>query len=464
MTSSATRDAELGRASASQRVSLAAEEADGADDHTVSPIDVEDKTRRRYLLRRFWCDARGFWWQRGPSWAWVLSGLTLLTVLANLGVLYGMNIWNRALFDGLERHDTSRVFFLSLIYLPIMVISVFLSVMLVYERMTLQRSWRAWLSDYLIDRWLASGRYYHLNLVSGDHQNPEFRIADDVRVATESPVDFVVGVTSAALSAVTFIAVLWTIGGTLDLRVGAYHLSIPGFLVIAAVVYAFIASGAIMLIGHRFVLVSEMKNQSEAEYRYILTRLRENGESIALIRGEEEERAGVDRSFQKVLSAWRALCFQHMKTTIVSQGSGYIAPVLPILLCAPKYLDGSLTLGQVMQAASAFTIATPGVCACFSSRPGYRRAGRGDCGTRSFESGQAHGQNSSERGQDHADQRRTSPRIGILSRSENYLGATPWHHPARQRYSPCAQIGTEGGSVEVVRGESARAPAADAVA
>jgi vitamin B12/bleomycin/antimicrobial peptide transport system ATP-binding/permease protein len=88
----------------------------------------------------------------------------------------------------------------------------------------------------------------------------------------------------------------------------------------------------------------------------VITRLRENGESIALIRGEEEERAGVARAMAKVLSAWRHIAFQNMKTTSVSQTSGYIAPVLPIILCAPKFLEGSMTLGEVMQAASAFTI------------------------------------------------------------------------------------------------------------
>jgi vitamin B12/bleomycin/antimicrobial peptide transport system ATP-binding/permease protein len=317
---------------------------------------VEANTRRRYLLRRFWRDARGFWGPRGSGSAWVLSGLTLLTVLANLAALYGMNVWNRALFDGLERHEASRVLFLSLIYLPIMVASVFFNVMQVYGRMTLQRRWRAWLNNHLVGRWLTGGRYYHLNLVSGDHQNPESRIADDLRVATESPVDFVTGVASAALSAITFVVVLWTIGGALEFSVSGYHFGIPGFLVIGAVVYALLASGSIVLIGRQFVSASETKNHTEAEYRYVLTRLRENGESIALIGGEDEERAGVDRSLKKVLSAWRDICFQYIKTTIVSQSSGYIASVLPIILCAPKYLDGSLTLGQVMQAASAFTI------------------------------------------------------------------------------------------------------------
>ena len=317
---------------------------------------AEINSQRRYLLRRFWRGALGFWGKKGALSAWALSSLILLTVLANLGALYGMNVWNRALFDGLETHNSQSVLFLSLIYFPIMLASVFFSVMQVYGRLTLQRRWRAWFNDHLVERWLASGRYYHLNLVSGDHQNPEFRIADDVRVATESPIDFVTGVTSALLSAMTFVVVLWSIGGALEFTVGGQRLAVPGFLVVAAGVYALIASGSITLIGRRFVPASETKNQAEAEYRYLLTRLRENGESIALIRGEEEERAGVDRSLRKVLSAWRDLCIQHMKTTVVSQTSGYMAPVLPVILCAPKYLDGSLTLGQVMQAASAFTI------------------------------------------------------------------------------------------------------------
>jgi putative ATP-binding cassette transporter len=129
----------------------------------------------------------------------------------------------------------------------------------------------------LIDRWLANGRYYQLNLVSGDHQNPEFRIADDVRIATEAPIEFTTGVLSAFLSASLFIVVLWTIGGALEFSVWGMQVSIPGFLVLAAVLYSAFASGAMVLIGRRFVRVSERKNQAEAEYRYVLTRLRENG-------------------------------------------------------------------------------------------------------------------------------------------------------------------------------------------
>ena len=315
-----------------------------------------EELRRAYLLRRFWQTALRFWTDRGSRIAWILSGTVLVIILLNLAASYAMNLWNRSIFDALEKKDANTVLTLSMLYFVILAVSVCFSVAQVYARMTLQRRWRKWLTDNLVDRWLKSGRYYQLNLVSGDHQNPEYRIADDVRIAVESPVDFVSGVTSAFLSAVTFIVVLWTLGGALNFSIGTVPIYIPGFLVIAAVLYASIASGAMLLIGRRFVAVSENKNQSEAELRYVLTRLREHGESIALIQGEEEERAGVGRALDKVLLAWRDICRQYMKTTVVSGVSSYIAPVLPIILCAPKYLEGSMSLGEVMQAASAFTI------------------------------------------------------------------------------------------------------------
>ena len=131
---------------------------------------------------------------------------------------------------------------LSGIYVVILAISVVFAIVQVYARMTLQRRWRQWLTDNLVDRWLKNGRYYQLNLISGDHKNPEYRIADDVRIATESPVDFVTGVLSAFLSAATFIVVLWTIGGSLNLSLIGLDVDIPGFLVVAAVLYAVIAS------------------------------------------------------------------------------------------------------------------------------------------------------------------------------------------------------------------------------
>ncbi|QJP16134.1 ABC transporter ATP-binding protein/permease [Starkeya sp. ORNL1] len=324
-------------------------------DEELPPEEVE-RLRKAYLLTRFWISARGYWGRKGDRLAWVFTIGLLLLIVAYVGLQYGINVWNRAIFDGIEKRDSSTVLFLTAVFFPLAIASVLLGVAQVYARMGMQRRWRAWLTNAVVSRWLASGRYYQLNLVSGDHDNPEYRIAEDLRVATDSPVDFIAGVTSALLSAATFIVVLWTIGGALTLTLGGSTFTIPGFLVIAAVLYAAVASGSILIIGRSFVEVSEGKNQAEADYRYVLTRVRENGESIALLGGEQEEREGIDRTFSNVLRQWARLAGQHMRTTFVSQGSSLIAPVVPILLCAPKYLDGSMTLGQVMQAASAFTI------------------------------------------------------------------------------------------------------------
>src|SRR5215470_16681694 len=324
----------------------------------LDPNDEDsDKVKRRLLVRRFWQSALGFWSRaRGERRAWVLTGLLLVLIFLNLAASFGMNIWNREIFDALEKRDSGRALFVALIYFPLLAASVCVMIAQVYGKMTMQRRWRAWLTHHLLDRWLRNGRYYQLHLVTGDHRNPEYRIADDVRLATESPVDFAVGLSTAVLSAMMFIVVLWTIGGSLSVQVGDLTITIPGFLVVAAVVYAVFASGFMTLIGRRFVTVAEQKNQAEAEYRYTLTRLSENGESVALLGGEEEERAGVDQSLGNVLSRWRDICMQTMRTTSIAQTSSFIAPVLPILLSAPKYLSGAMTLGEVMQAASAFTI------------------------------------------------------------------------------------------------------------
>src|SRR5215813_3267134 len=167
------------------------------------PDQCRESLRRRYLLKRFWHRLG------------ILDGeRSLLGVGAFRHPAPGHRVGCRRClrhermepsdFDGLQNRDAAAVGRLSLLYFAILAISVLLGVVQVYFRIVLQRRWRAWLTDHLIDRWLAHGRYYQLNLVAGDHANPEFRIADDVRIATESPVDFVNGVTQALLSAATF--------------------------------------------------------------------------------------------------------------------------------------------------------------------------------------------------------------------------------------------------------------------
>ena len=319
-------------------------------------VEDNEQQTRQYLVARFWDGALGFWRKGGGRAAWVLTFTVITIALVNLGLQYRLNVWHRAMFDALDKRDGSQVLYQSMIFFPLIFGSVGVAAAATFAKLTLQRRWREWLNAHVLDQWLTSGRYYQLNLVPGDHSNPEHRVTEDLRLSVEAPVEFAIGVFSAVISAITFIGVLWFIGGELTVPLGGTTLRIPGFLVIAAFLYAVLASGSMVSIARGFVVVAENKNQAEADYRYALTRLRENGESIAMLGGETEERAGLDGAFMTVRKRWRELMIQYIRTTVVSQTSSGIAPIIPILLCAPKYVAGTMTLGQVMQAASAFLI------------------------------------------------------------------------------------------------------------
>jgi putative ATP-binding cassette transporter len=277
--------------------------------HAVN-VMADDNIQRKQLVRRFWRSARGFWHTGQRGYAWPLTFGLIFVVACQVFIQYRINVWNRAIFDALEKKSGAEVLQQALLFGPLVLAGIFFAVAIVYARMTTQRNWRRWLTDHIIDRWLENGRYFHLNLVKGDHANPEYRIAEDTRIATESPVDFAVGLLSASLSAVTFMSVLWFVGGNLEIASGGGTITIPAYLVIAAVLYAVIASGSMAIIGRNYVKASEGKSQQEAELRYALTRVRENGESIALIAGEEEEKLGLDKKLKDVLQQWKNICRQ----------------------------------------------------------------------------------------------------------------------------------------------------------
>lgn len=318
----------------------------------TSPATAKAPSR----LRRFCRDAAGYWVGSGSGIAWLVTIIMTAVVFASLGITYGLNLWNRHFYDALGAKDAGAALHQALVFPGLVGLYLGLCVFAMWARMTMQRTWRAWLNAHILKRWLAHSRFYKLELVGGDHKNPEHRINDDLRIATEMPVDFVSGFVTSLLSAATFIVVLWNVGGALKLDLGGDVLVIPGALVIAAVLYALIVNGSMLAVAFRFIPLTEQKNQAEAEYRYALTRVRENAESIALLGGAAAEGGRLDQGFGAVIARWRDLMGQHMRAVIVQQGSAQLCGVVPVLLCTPRYFDGSMSLGAIMQIASAFAI------------------------------------------------------------------------------------------------------------
>ncbi len=315
-----------------------------------------DGVEQRRPLLRFLRSAAKYWGAHGPRGAWPVTLSLVAVVFVSLGITYGINVWNRHFFDALEAKNAAVALHQALLFPLLVMFYLALCVIAMWARMTMQRNWRAWLNGHLLRRWLTRNRFYRLELIDGDHKNPEHRINDDLRIATEMPVDFVTGFLTALLSSATFVTVLWVVGGSVTIETGGGVLVIPGFLVIAAIVYALIANASMLATAFRFMSITERRNQAEAEYRYALTRVRENAESIALLDGAPAEEARLGGAFASVVARWRELMVQHMRAVVVSQGSAQLCGVVPILLCTPKYLAGAMTLGQVMQLSSAFSI------------------------------------------------------------------------------------------------------------
>lgn len=297
----------------------------------------------------------GFWTGPGKhkAWFWTIGALAL--VFANLAVNVGINRWNKWFFDALEKRDATQLLELVATIVVLVVAGAAFAVAMVRCRMTLQVAWREWLTGELLARWLSDQRYYRLAVTDEEQINPEYRIADDLRLASEPVVEFVVGFINALLAAVTFVGILFWVGGSLTISVGSVSLWIPGYLAFAALLYAAMVSGLTYLIGHPLVGRVATKNESEAQFRYELTRVRENAESIALIKGAGDERKQLTETLSELVARWMSVIRQHSHLTWLLNSNAFFAPIFPVLLATPKYLAGELTLGSVMQIAAAFT-------------------------------------------------------------------------------------------------------------
>src|SRR6185503_17790105 len=299
--------------------------------------------------------AGGFW--RGTTaWrAWALTlGLAAFLILSTAATVW-LNHWNRWFFDSLEARDVDGLTQAVLVFGLIIAAMAAIGVGIVITREMLQVHWRAWIVEHLVDRWLSRQRFYHLNVTGKEPPNPEYRISDDTRWATEPLVDLGIGLLLAVVGAAAFISILWSVGGSYTLDLGsAGTFTIPAYMVIVALAYGFIASGLMLWVGAPLVGFVGRKNEAEGYFRFAMMRIRDNAESVALMNGARYEQAVLGRFYETVVARWMAIVWQHGHQTWITNSSGPMIPIIPLLFAAPKYISGDLTLGQVTQLAAAF--------------------------------------------------------------------------------------------------------------
>jgi len=323
-------------------------------DHLQAPDAPGFKLDPR-VVAAFGRFAGGFW--RGPSAAraWALTlGLAAFLLLATT-VTVAMNQWNRWFFDSLEKRDVTAVTSSVAVFALIIAAMAAIGVGIVLTRETLQVRWRAWLVEHLLARWLGNRRFYHLNVTGKEPPNPEYRISDDTRWATEPLVDLGIGLVQAVAGAIAFISILWSVGGSLTLHLGSgATFTIPAYMVWVALAYAGIASALMLWVGAPLVGYVGRKNESEGYFRFGMMRVRDNAESVALMNGAPYEQAALRRSYDHVVARWMAIVWRHGHLTWITNAVGPMRPIVPLLFAAPKYLAGDMTLGQMTQLAAAF--------------------------------------------------------------------------------------------------------------
>ncbi len=299
--------------------------------------------------------AGGYWRGKTAQGAWVLTlGLAGFLMLSTAATV-ALNHWNRWFFDSLEARDVEAVTSSVLVFALIVAAMAAIGVGIVLTRETLQVRWRAWLVERLVARWLGNQRFYHLNVTGKEPPNPEYRISDDTRWATEPLVDLGIGLVLAVVGAAAFISILWTVGGSITFDLGSWGpITIPAYMVWVALAYGIIASGLMLWVGAPLVGYVGRKNEAEGYFRFGMMRIRDNAESVALMNGARYEQAILGRFYETVVARWMAMVWQHGHLTWITNSSGPMIPVIPLLFAAPKYLAGDLSLGQVTQLAAAF--------------------------------------------------------------------------------------------------------------
>lgn len=292
-----------------------------------------------------------YWRGANAKLAWALTALLVGLIFAGVYLQAAINRWNAKFFDALEKKASSDLESLLWLFAALVLGAGIIMVVTVFVRMTLQVRIREYISKKILSRWLADGRYRRLDQAMRGAQTPEFRIADDVRFGVDLLFDLAVGFTSCILLAITFFEVLARVGG--GLTIASLGITIPAYFLIGAIGYACVMSGLAWIVGWSLISQISQKNHYEGVFRYELTKVREAAKADEST-GNGRERMIIVRALDELVGAWRRVMVGQSRVSGIASANAVLVGVFPVLLATPKYVSGELTLGAVMQLATAF--------------------------------------------------------------------------------------------------------------
>ena len=325
------------------------------------------------LVVDVWRLARPYFWSDQRWSARLLLGAIIALDLSRVGMTVLLSFWNRAFFNALQDKNWDDFIGLLLFwrqtkdgFFPgfclVAAVYIVVAIYRTYLSQWLEIRWRRWMTERLIDDWLAHRAYFRLSLqlpqdgggeadpMQASADNPDQRIAEDTKQFVEETLRLGLGLLSSVVSLISFLAILWSLSGMITV----FGVPIHGYLVWVAVAYALVGTWLTHLVGRPLVMLDFLQQRVEANFRFALARFRENVEGIALHRGEAAEGAALKQRFGALADNWWEIMWRTKKVIALTAGYNQAAGVFPFVVAAPRYFSGEITLGALTQTTGAF--------------------------------------------------------------------------------------------------------------
>lgn len=280
----------------------------------------------------------------------------IVIVAGNLGLVginLVQNIATGGVFTALQESDAHR-FYAALGALMLAIFAYMaVAVARLFLQQTFQLRWRRWLTDRYLDDWLANRTFYRMRFFKRV-DNPDQRISEDIRVFIEETVALATGLLSSVAALATFATLLWQLSGAITIDLGWGAITIPGYMLWAAVLYAGIGSILAHMIGRPLIRLNNLQQGVEADFRFHLVRLREEAEGITLYGAEEQERGHARDRFAALYKNFRRLIRSNARYVFYQLLFSQLAYGLSLVLASPRYFQGLIVLGTLVQISNAF--------------------------------------------------------------------------------------------------------------
>ncbi len=310
--------------------------------------------RGRDFARALWRLVRIYWTSPDAKWGGLLLAGAVALQLGGVYVNVLVSLGQRDVGNSLGARDAAA-FGQALGFLAFsMLLSVVVPVYSEWVQQLLRVRWRRWLTGHFLERWIGPQAYCQADLHGAQLDNPDVRIAEDVRDFVASALGLSLTLLQAVVTLLSFAAVLWSLSSAWALPIAGETRRIPGLMLWVAIAFALFSMWITHVVGRSLIPLNFDKIRYEADFRYGLVRYRDHVEAVALMRGEGVERLGATGRFRRVVENFYQLVRGQRNLGLLTQGIGVANDVIPLALAAVAYFADVLTLGVIAQTRYAY--------------------------------------------------------------------------------------------------------------